>query len=154
MSTEMKRHEALKALAEDTQINTGGTWTLQTGCSWRRIGNEFGDGNVLRPCIHQRDGWPDLSAAPFVLEYLVAAQPSAILELIADYEALLAERDALKAAVNRHEAAMAEVMRQVDGNIRETVRDCVNGANDVQDIYDYCDLIEEAVAAAMQGEQP
>ena len=59
-----------------------------------------------------------------------------------------AELGAAKAEVEQLRAAMVEVMRQVDGNIRETVRDCVNGANDVQDIYDYCDRIEEAIAEA------
>lgn len=82
------KYDELKRLAEEVQMNAAGTWTLQTGCSWRRIGTEFGDGNVLRPCAHQHDGWPDLSAAPYVLEYLIAAQPAAILELIAEVEAL------------------------------------------------------------------
>lgn len=82
----MSKYDELKWLAEEVQMSAAGTWTLQTGCSWRRIGNEFGDGNVLRPCAHQHDGWPDLSAAPYVLEYLIAAQPSAILELIAENE--------------------------------------------------------------------
>lgn len=84
----MSKYDELKAVAEEVQMNAAGTWTLQTGCSWRRIGTEFGDGNVLRPCAHQHDGWPDLSAAPYVLEYLIAAQPAAILELITENERL------------------------------------------------------------------
>lgn len=65
--------------------------------------------------------------------------------------ALRAEVEALRKDAERYRQAMVEVMRQVDGNIRETVRDCVNGGHDVQDIYDYCDLIEEAIDAAMAG---
>lgn len=48
--------------------------------------------------------------------------------------------------------ALGDVMEQVDGNIRETVRDCVNGHDDVQDIYGYCDAIEGIVGAAMAKE--
>lgn len=47
--------------------------------------------------------------------------------------------------------ALREVMTQVDGNIRETVRDCVNGHNDVQDIYGYCDNIEALIDAAISS---
>ncbi|MDH0749504.1 hypothetical protein N5D61_24575 [Pseudomonas sp. GD03842] len=47
--------------------------------------------------------------------------------------------------------ALTEVMAQVDCNIRETVRDCVNGRDDVQDIYGYCDTIEEVIYAAMSN---
>lgn len=84
----MSKYDELKRLAEEVKMSAAGTWTLQTGCSWRRIGTEFGDGNVLRPCTHQHDGWPDLSAAPYVLEYLIAAQPVAIFELIEEVEVL------------------------------------------------------------------
>ena len=88
------------------------------------------------------------------------ASPVAVLELIAEVERLEVERDQLRAEVEalrkgaeRYRQAMVEVMRQVDGNIRETVRDCVNGGHDVQDIYDYCDLIEEAIGAAMAAKE-
>lgn len=59
----------------------------------------------------------------------------------------------LRKDAERYQLAMAEVIRQVDGNIRETVRDCVNGSHDVQDIYDYCDLIEEAICAALAAKE-
>jgi uncharacterized coiled-coil DUF342 family protein len=60
-------------------------------------------------------------------------------------EQLKAENEALR-------KALREVMTQVDGNIRETVRDCVNGHNDVQDIYGYCDAIEAIVGGALLSE--
>ena len=80
--------------------------------------------------------------------------------------ALLTENDTLKAAamgirdtwredqaeLEAFRSAMHKVMEQVDGNIRETVRDCVNGRDDVQDIYGYCDTIEEIIDAAMAKE--
>lgn len=66
------------------------------------------------------------------------AQAGPLLDLIAENEAL--------------RKALREVMTQVDGNIRETVRDCVNGHNDVQDIYGYCDAIEAVVGGALLSE--
>jgi hypothetical protein len=41
---------------------TPGEWMVQDGCSWRRIGTRFHDGDVLCPMAH-RDGCPDLIAA-------------------------------------------------------------------------------------------
>lgn len=75
------------------------------------------------------------------VEFHAAANPAAVLALIAEVEAL---RDAL-----------CGVMEQIEGNIRVTVRDCVNGMDDVQDIYEYCDNIEAIVDLALSlGEQP
>jgi hypothetical protein len=50
--------------------------------------------------------------------------------------------------------ALREITAQVDGNIRPTVRDCVNGQDNVQGIYGYCDQIESIAAAAMKEPQP
>lgn len=78
---------------------------------------------------------------PCIIAYERAASPAAVLDLIAEIEAL---RDAL-----------CGVMNQVDGNIRVTVRDCVNGMDDVQDIYEYCDNIEAIVDLALSlGDHP
>lgn len=66
-------------------------------------------------------------------------------QLFGNSEQLKAENEALR-------KALREVMTQVDGNIRETVRDCVNGHNDVQDIYGYCDTIEGIVGGALLSE--
>ena len=70
--------DELERLAKEA---TPGPWTVQTGCSWRRIGAN-GDGDVLRPVRHQHDGWPDLAAPHGNLEYIAAANPAIILELI------------------------------------------------------------------------
>lgn len=72
--------------------------------------------------------------------FIAAANPAAVLSLIAENEAL---RSALQAITD-----------EVDGNIRPTIRDCVNGQNNVQDIYGYCDQIESIAAAAMKEPQP
>ena len=50
--------------------------------------------------------------------------------------------------------ALQAITTQVDGNIRPTVRECINGQNNVQDIYGYCDQIESIAAAAMKEPQP
>lgn len=72
-------------------------------------------------------------------KFMVAARDG-VLSLIAENEAL---RSAIQAITD-----------EVDGNIRPTVRDCVNGCDDVQDIYGYCDQIESIAAAAMKEPQP
>lgn len=71
---------------------TPGPWRVQDGCSWRRIGSDLGDGDILRPVVNQNDGWPDLAARQETLNYIAAANPSVI-------RALLAERDALRHAL-------------------------------------------------------
>lgn len=64
-----------------------GRWELQTSNSFRRIGMR-GDGDVLCGTTHPIDGHPDLLAAPGVLDYIVAAQPRAVLALLDDVDAL------------------------------------------------------------------
>jgi len=109
----------------------------------------------------------DLQALPYDTDLICMADYEALAAQNAELRADTSRLDALAsstAALNetlgmrvfeleqeaeRYEAAMREVMTQVDGNIRETVRDCVNGQPDVQDIYDYCDRIEEAIIAAL-----
>lgn len=79
-------------------------------------------------------------------------------------EALGASKARTLAAWNRRPTAQASeairnaaleelcsaIMTQVVGNIRTTVRDCVNGfPEDVQDIYEYCDAIESLIDSAL-----
>lgn len=107
-----------------------------------------------------REQWADVcpktvaqTASPAAVMCLVDDALSDIATLHRQVDQLRAEVEALRQDAERYRQAMAEVMRQVDGNIRETVRDCVNGGHDVQDIYDYCDLIEEAIDAAMAAKE-
>ncbi|WHL28112.1 hypothetical protein QJS63_28540 [Pseudomonas juntendi] len=62
------------------------------------------------------------------------------------------ERDQLKAENEALRKALGEISGQVDGNIRCAVRDVVNCRGDVQDIYGYCDNIDEIIDAAMTKE--
>ena len=63
-------------------------WQLQTSNSFRRIGTSYGDGDVLCGTKHPRDGHPDLLAAPAVLDYIVAAQPSVVIALLDELDLL------------------------------------------------------------------
>jgi hypothetical protein len=88
----MTKLPALRELAEAAARVTVGTvfrrdWELQTSNSFRRIG-AAGDGDVLCGTIQRSDGHPDLLAKPEVLEYIVAAQPRVVLELLDEIERL------------------------------------------------------------------
>lgn len=108
-----------------------------------------------------------------VQDYLQVAMPKTILALLAEIERLNErnvywidqantiavdrnsirnERDQLKAENEALRKALGEISGQVDGNIRCAVRDVVNGLPDVQDIYGYCDNIDEIIEAAMAKE--
>lgn len=89
--------------------------------------------------------------------FIAAASPATILALLAEIERLMNNRDMWKGQVERQAAkleamhkALRNIAAEVDGNIRPTVRDCVNGQNNIQDIYGYCDQIEAIAVAAMK----
>ena len=108
--------------------------------------------------------WPDskIFERPECDRFIDAARPDVVLGLIErataggqhhldseELRSLCRQRDQLKAEVEALRGALAAVLVEVDGNIRPTVRDCVNGRDDVQDIYEYCDAIEGLIDAAM-----
>jgi hypothetical protein len=77
LATSMKTSDRHAVLACD--------WQLQTSNSFRRIGTQGrGDGDVLCATTHPVDHHPDLLAPSGVLDYIVAAQPRVVLELL-DY---------------------------------------------------------------------
>ena len=77
--TRARSNMAHAALAAD--------WKLWTSNSFRRIG-AHGDGDVLCGTKHPIDGQPDLLAAPGVLDYMIAAQPRVVIQLLDDVAAL------------------------------------------------------------------
>ena len=77
--TRARSNVARAALAAD--------WKLWTSNSFRRIG-AHGDGDVLCGTKHPIDGQPDLLAAPGVLDYVIAAQPRVVIQLLDDVAAL------------------------------------------------------------------
>ncbi|WP_407605520.1 ead/Ea22-like family protein [Pseudomonas aeruginosa] len=174
----MTDHAELRRLAKAA---TPGPWRVQTGCSWRRIGTDSGDGDVLRPCTHPHDGWPDIVAPAENLKYIASANPKTILALLDEIDGLsdelsactehpggcgywreaakrrAEERDRLRAQNDALRGALHAVQAEVDGNLRPLTRDLVNmvsGLNNgthPNDIYDHCDEIERIIDAALKG---
>ena len=91
-------------------------WQLQDSNSFRRIGTPYGDGDVLCGTKHPIDGHPDLLAAPGVLDYVVAAQPCAVLALL-DYvdaiEGKLDQLDEIERQLGKMRAAVEQAMKEV-----------------------------------------
>ena len=85
-------------------------WELQTSNSFRRIGTVHGDGDVLCGTKHPIDGHPDLLAAPGVLDYIVAAQPRVLVQLLDDVAALEDKLAAAKVQCDR----IADVEARLD----------------------------------------
>lgn len=86
-------------------------WSVQTSNSFRRIGTDRGDGDVLCAVKQRYDGQPDLHASPDVLDYIVAAHPLVILQLIR-------ERDSARHALHflRHKIAWRDrIFREAGG---------------------------------------
>ncbi|HBO2348899.1 TPA: hypothetical protein L4H04_006167 [Pseudomonas aeruginosa] len=176
----MTDHAELRRLAKAA---TPGPWRVQTGCSWRRIGTDSGDGDVLRPCTHPHDGWPDIVAPAENLKYIASANPKAILALLDEIDGLsdelsactehpggcgywreaakrrAEERDRLRAQNDALRGALHAVQAEVDGNLRPLTRDLVNmvsGLNNgthPNDIYEHCDEIERIIGAALEGDK-
>lgn len=113
----------LKALAEAA---TQYSWSSDAQYV---IGASGLDEIVIATCSHESACQMENAA------YIAEACPETILALLAENERL--------------NKALREVMAEVDLNIRETVRDCVNGLPDVQDIYGYCDRIETIIEGAL-----
>lgn len=76
-----------RARADVRRAALAGDWQLQTSNSFRRIG-AHGDGDVLCGTKHPIDGHPDLLAAAGVLDYVVAAQPRVVIQLLDTVDAL------------------------------------------------------------------
>lgn len=91
-------------------------WALQTSNSFRRIGM-YGDGDVLCAVTQRSDGHPDLSAARGVLDYIVAAQPRAVLELLD----MLDAADALCSNVSAMEQRLKDLEEKCHDAIKEAM---------------------------------
>lgn len=89
-------------------------WSVQTSNSFRRIGTDRFDGNVLCAVTQPSDGHPDLWAFPDVLDYIVAAHPFVVLELLDQRDRAWHAIDHLRRKIEGHDAEFAEA---------ETIRD-------------------------------
>lgn len=91
--------EDRKQLRNLAKRATPGPWELQTSNSWRRIGTtggRFADGDVLAPTTHRGDNHPDLAARQEDLEFIVAANPAAVLAMLDEIDRLKADNAALE----------------------------------------------------------
>jgi len=111
----MKGLEELERLANAA---TRGEWQVHDSCSWRRIGTQEGDGNILRP-TNDRDGQPNLHARREDLDYIAAASPDVIISLIRE---LKIARKALENAVEESSRRNGEWLCAVD-RIEEATRE-------------------------------
>ncbi|MBI6621152.1 hypothetical protein YA0783_22905 [Pseudomonas corrugata] len=112
-------------------------------------GESLGGGSTGFYCVY---------GAPFEIDGEQYDGPTYVETCKVDFaKFMVAARDGVLALIAENEAlrqALQSIATQVDGNIRPTVRDCINGQNNVQDIYGYCDQIESIAAAAMKEPQP
>ena len=106
---------AVHARARDTSGRLLGDWELQTSNSHRRIG-AHGDGDVLCAVTQRSDNHPDLRAAPDVLRYIVAAQPTVVLTLLDQLDAAERLTDRLGTVEGRL-TRMQEIVKGLAGGI-------------------------------------
>lgn len=104
--------EQSKKLRELALLVTNGDlrrpWSVQTSNSFRRIGTDRGDGDVLCAVTQRSDGHPDLLAASGVLDYIVATHPFVVLGLINQRDRAWHAIDYLRHKIAGHDEAFAE----------------------------------------------
>lgn len=101
--------EKLRELALSvTRGNLRRPWSVQTSNSFRRIGTDRGDGDVLCPVTQRPDGHPDLHAPPDVLDYIVAAHPFVILQLIRERDSTRHALHLLRRKIAGHDGVFQE----------------------------------------------
>ena len=123
-----KLRELAVTAARATPLDRSGAavarWQLQTSNSFRRIGTDRGDGDVLCAVTQRSDGHPDLHAAPGVLDYIVAADPRAVLELLDELDHLRPVVEALGKHADRY---------QTSRDLKEAVRTYRQARRDADD---------------------
>lgn len=88
-------------------------WSVQTSNSYRRIGTDRGDGDVLCAVTQRSDGHPDLRAPAGVLDWIVAAHPFVVTGLMEQRDRAWHAIDYLRRKIEGHDEAFAkaEAMR-------------------------------------------
>ena len=119
-----------------------GSWELQTSNSFRRIGMD-GDGNVLCAVTQRSDNHPDLHAPPGVLDYIIAAQPSVVLNLLDQLDAaeqLTSQLGVVEVRLSRVQGiitALAEVMAHLPATaIKDPSPEIVGALNSLARLLD------------------
>ena len=89
-------------------------WSVQTSNSFRRIGTDHGDGDVLCAVTQRSDGHPDLHAPADVLDYIAAAHPLVVLQLLDQRERAWLAIDRLRHKIKGHDEAFAEAFAEAE----------------------------------------
>ena|SRR5258706_5160397 len=93
-------------------------WSVQTSNSFRRIGTDRGDGDVLCAVTQRSDGHPDLHAAPGVLDWIVATHPFVVTQLIEQRDRARYALAYLRHKIEGHDEAFAEAEAMRSGGAR------------------------------------
>lgn len=119
--------ERLDEIEKAAQAATPGPWQMQDSCSWRRIGGVsnsgvIGDGNVIRPTKHPRDGWPDLedSTGGKNLKFITMLDPTTVLSLVAQARRNRRVEEAAKLVVTAWEFGLAVPYGTLRTALKET----------------------------------
>lgn len=110
--------EQTRKLRELILIVTSGTlrrpWSVQTSNSFRRIGTDRGDGDVLCAVKQPHDGHPDLLAPIGVLDYIAAVHPFVVGEFLDQRDRAWHALDYLRRKITGHDDAFehAEAIRR------------------------------------------
>lgn len=148
MSKEVKRWDELKALAEGMD-----GWPNKAAfeCDDVWFVGAIDEDENLYPVIEiQTEQYDAFDASEPMAKYYAAANPPAILELLAERDALLAERDRLREALKALRAATPSL----------TCESLHHKRRDLHDHDEACPPFERWIAAALacdaalQGEQP
>lgn len=139
MSKEVKRWDELKALAEgmDGWPNKNAFEFDDAWC----VGAIDEDENLWPVIEIQTEQYDAFDAAEPMAKYYAAANPPAILKLLAERDAILAERDALAKDAERYRF----LMRELGGSVSQVVMGSPVFSNED---------VNAAIDAALQGEQP
>jgi hypothetical protein len=105
--TDEQAHKLRELALKITRGDLRRPWIVQTSNSFRRIGTDRGDGDVLCAVTQRSDGQPDLHAPTDVLEYIVAAHPFVVLELLAQRERARYALDFLRRKIEGHDEVFA-----------------------------------------------
>lgn len=111
----------LKKLAEAA---TPGPWKWWTSNSWKRLKRDhYGNHeNVLEPIVCS-DKHPDLIILDVDMEYIAAANPQKILELLQEVETLRADREDARTTFNRLLDELRDLKIQITRTRQETLEE-------------------------------
>lgn len=152
MSKEVKRCDELKALAEgmDGWPNKAAFECDDAWC----VGAIDEDANLYPVIEIQTEQYDAFDASEPMAKYYAAANPSAILELLAERDALLAERDAAQKDAERYRLLASTLLADCNGTQMTPQEGALYRALNAIEHVNSTAEIDAVFDAALQGEQP